>query len=1732
MPSFLNLVRFFSRFGFLSDENKLVRNYFAGYGTPLGGAASMSETVCNGFEPQTYLKDRCKHCFRVRSKHEDPVAAATTVLSVPSTAATSPTTSTAPKKERRKSWRERVQNPDEGPEQEDATDAASVASFKSANSKGLSSAKSLESVTSASNFDTRSMVTAVSGSIEYDDRALTPTSTEPDDVKSLKLEIVRLQDQISNLKEERQRWTLRKEKKETEGEESLVEMLEEKLLEAENLIQDYRDENTVLKCELRELQESTQPVSGEGDTPILEKLRATEQLCDEMLAENEALKAETRDLQQEIEEMQDQYREEEIEEFRELQRELEQNAKNCRILQFKLRKSERLREEAEAERVAAEERLRSIVQLKGDGESLTTSQMDTARLKELESELRIAKEVSVRLHVELESTEEKRCKLEDEVFFLNEKVRELQTHRKWREARADREKRLSAELPVTVVPIITESTPKEVRDLLERENDLKEQLKYAEEDLKRTRASLHDLENENEELLHKLANLTVSGKLGGRQRPPMTRSASEGNTHLQLELATSEVEHLTAQVSKLEQKNSNLTKKLLDIEIDQRKGYEGKMNGHAGGDLEKEVGRLVAKVGDLERKNAELQGQQKPRPEANEQPRTKALEMEVAELKQLLGKTDNQKLIAMATKAELLGNQLMIANDRINALHKRAVRESKTDGSYAESLKTRCDALEKQLCETRASAAFAPRDALVAPSEDNALASVAEIEQCCVVLASVETQTSRICKQIEKMDAAQKDERRRSLTKDGAATIIAELANVMGELKSVHSLLEAHKLNNPSYVRRSPDKDELAKCRLCEEKEAFIDSQREDIIFYKKKNKELTNQLLQTEDRWSVEMERQRQTYEAEIKGLQGRVADALCQLKEQEHLLEMKAASLSEKTKTIQEKEQKCERLANDVKEKQRIIQDIEKEQKNLKEFETRYRKLESMYSQEKEKFNSDRAKTKSEMALMKKRCDETHQDLHKLRDAHQRREILWNSEREKLEKEIDGLRGQLGKDGKDKSSSISVPSVSYSYKRVTNDSNSAADQQNTITTLRQQVAALEEKMGELRLANEELTSELQATKQNWDRDKENMQHKLRQDEKIRSVEFEALQEKFASRMNIMENTNKSLHSQLVQTRRERDHHKEAVNGYEKRMEEERKRMELEEKHYANLITKSSTMEKRLKDFEGEIDRLKKELKLTKEAHCADKKLWMIEKTHINSKSENSTISAFEDDKDARITENALKAAESVQKQYAEYQRFYDREVDRLKAKIKELTNDAFTRDFEHERTVKQLREQIKVLEIDQRNLIQAKDMQSTAREASQAEQERLQQAVQLAEVQKLTRRYKVSAAIEQLKALVDGMEGDIDGTIRGVMDQLGSVRDDDSQTLYSPTDTSGIYDLEQPSDTVSQSSMSIKSSPFPVNSTSSRWTNHSNTITPNRSFSIESNATWEPRSHSPVKKLTAYPDPPPNFILNKDKTVEYDKDGRLHYVPKSIARSASYDRYGLENGGGLAPPPPKAILTDDEEGPVTMVHSRTSSTGTNILYKIRREELAKGGQPSVRQMAKAFDMMETKPSKRGLFSIRKSRSVETTETARHVRESSKNVLVPGAPSSVLHRNTTSMSQIEERVLPTSSSSAAYTTLPRGGRNPFKNMGTKIVERVRRSLSRTSVNRRSDDESLHETNSVLPTNPANPAPPREAVPATPVRTKTKTKKTTVRKQPPPPTSPPPSAPPDRKLKSTVISRA
>ena len=96
-----------------------------------------------------------------------------------------------------------------------------------------------------------------------------------------------------------------------------------------------------------------------------------------------------------MDEITDQFRTEDAEEFKQLQAELEVSAKTCRILQFKLRKAEKRNETIEAEKSAVEEKLQELT---GNHRSV----------RNIDEELLIAKEVSVRLHSELEKSEQAR----------------------------------------------------------------------------------------------------------------------------------------------------------------------------------------------------------------------------------------------------------------------------------------------------------------------------------------------------------------------------------------------------------------------------------------------------------------------------------------------------------------------------------------------------------------------------------------------------------------------------------------------------------------------------------------------------------------------------------------------------------------------------------------------------------------------------------------------------------------------------------------------------------------------------------------------------------------------------------------------------------------------------------------------------------------------------------------------------------------------------------------------------------------------------------------------------------------------------------------------------------------------------------------------------------------------------------------------------------------------------
>lgn len=91
-----------------------------------------------------------------------------------------------------------------------------------------------------------------------------------------------------------------------------------------------------------------------------------------------------------------------------------------------------------------------------------------------------------------------------------------------------------------------------------------------------------------------------------------------------------------------------------------------------------------------------------------EKQKRKDIETELSEYKQLIAKSDNNKLIAMATKVELLTNQLNMAIERTNSLHKKTIKENglANEENYLDSMKQKIEVLEKKLSEAKAAEVF------------------------------------------------------------------------------------------------------------------------------------------------------------------------------------------------------------------------------------------------------------------------------------------------------------------------------------------------------------------------------------------------------------------------------------------------------------------------------------------------------------------------------------------------------------------------------------------------------------------------------------------------------------------------------------------------------------------------------------------------------------------------------------------------------------------------------------------------------------------------------------------------------------------------------------------------------------------------------------------------------------------------------------------------------------------
>ncbi|KAM3967746.1 LOW QUALITY PROTEIN: uncharacterized protein ACR2FA_011294 [Aphomia sociella] len=298
-------------------------------------------------------------------------------------------------------------------------------------------------------------------------------------VESLRQEVDTLKKRCERVEKEKSDILLRRlanidtANKYTTGRSSEVLKLQQKVNELTTQNEDLKDEKKHLTLKIKEIEcELEVRPSAEAQTRQIEQLRAkllaAETLCEELMDENEDMKKELRDLEEEIEEMQDNFREDQADEYSSLRRELEQTIKNCRVLSFKLKKTERKADQLEQEKADQEKKLLEIV---GGQDGLQREN----RIKELEQEVARSTEVALRLQRDLAEANTKLATATGAPTASLKKQPQIDG----KISRSSLTRGGSQEDPAQLL--------RDLQDSLERESDLREQLRNAEEEASRYR---------------------------------------------------------------------------------------------------------------------------------------------------------------------------------------------------------------------------------------------------------------------------------------------------------------------------------------------------------------------------------------------------------------------------------------------------------------------------------------------------------------------------------------------------------------------------------------------------------------------------------------------------------------------------------------------------------------------------------------------------------------------------------------------------------------------------------------------------------------------------------------------------------------------------------------------------------------------------------------------------------------------------------------------------------------------------------------------------------------------------------------------------------------------------------------------------------------------------------------------------------------------------------------------
>ncbi|XP_043662143.1 rootletin isoform X2 [Drosophila teissieri] len=321
--------------------------------------------------------------------------------------------------------------------------------------------------------------------------------------------------------------------------------LQQKLNEMKDQLDRVSEDKRRLNLRMKELENKG------SESELRRKLQAAEQICEELMEENQSAKKEILNLQAEMDEVQDTFRDDEVKAKTSLQKDLEKATKNCRILSFKLKKSDRKIETLEQER-----------------QSSFNAELAN-KIKKMEEELRFSNELTRKLQAEAEELRNPGKKKTPMLGVLGKSTSA--------DAKFTRESLTrggSQEDP--------QHLQRELQDSIERETDLKDQLKFAEEEAEHLRKKVTRFEDENDSLmmqLKKMATRSRSRKLSPtphphRLAPEVHADRDEGisdeddpaELRILLELNEQEASILRLKVEDLEKENAESKKYVKELQ--------------------------------------------------------------------------------------------------------------------------------------------------------------------------------------------------------------------------------------------------------------------------------------------------------------------------------------------------------------------------------------------------------------------------------------------------------------------------------------------------------------------------------------------------------------------------------------------------------------------------------------------------------------------------------------------------------------------------------------------------------------------------------------------------------------------------------------------------------------------------------------------------------------------------------------------------------------------------------------------------------------------------------------------------------------------------------------------------------------------------------------------------------------------------------------------------------------